>query len=336
MVLCESQNKNRLIPFLIMMRIRYCVLALALELVSVHTSAQYDVHFTHYWEVDNFYNPAAMNKNSTLNITGSYSKQLAGYINSPSTIYVGANSVAPWGEGHQSLGISLINESLGLFNHRRMQLCYAYKMRLGKKGGSLNIGAQIGLMNERFRSNELEIIDADDPAFPTGDESGSSVDFAAGLYYQYKFFYAGISAQHLNSPVVTYGKDNGKNAELKILPSFYFQGGCNIQLRNPLLSVQPGVQVASDLGMTRVDVTLRGTYQYQSNSYYGGLSYCPGTSVTFLIGGRVRRILVGYAYELFTNGVGAQSGSHDLILGYQMDVNFFKKGKNIHKSVRYL
>lgn len=310
------------------------MLALMLALVAVCSRAQYDVHFTHYWELDNFYNPAAMNKDSRLNILGSYSKQFAGYIHSPGSIYAGANTMLPWGEGHQSAGISLLNESIGLFNHRRMQLCYAYKLKLKK--GSLNIGAQLGLLNEKFSSSGLDIIDPDDPAFPTGDENGSGVDFGAGLYYQHKLFYAGLSAQHINSPVITYGKENGKGAELSIKPAFYFQGGCNIKLRNPLLSVQPCIQVASDLGEFRVDATIRGTYQYQSNNFYGGLTYSPGNSLTFLFGGRVKQILVGYAYELFTNGIGAINGSHDLIVGYQMDVSFFKKGKNRHKSVRYL
>ncbi len=320
--------------FFTVMRTRFALLILVLALVPVGAGAQYDVHFTHYWEVDNFFNPAAMNKNHQLNIVGSYSKQFAGYINSPGAMYVGANTVIPLGEEHHSIGFCLMNEGIGLFNHRRMVLNYAFKLKLKK--GSLNIGAQLGLMNEKFRSSELDVIDPDDPAFPTGDESGSGFDLGAGLYYQHSIFYLGASAQHLNSPTVTYGKGNGKNAELVIKPSLYFQGGCNIRLRNPLLSVQPGVQVSSDLGTIRCDITLRGTYQYQENSFYGGFSYCPGTSVTFLVGGRVKKVLVGYAYEMFTNGIGAQNGSHDILLGYSMDVDFFKKGKNLHKSVRYL
>lgn len=316
------------------MRVRYLFLMLVLTLVSVEAGAQYDVHFTHYWEVDNFYNPAAMNKDSRLHIVATYSKQFAGYTNSPGAMFAGVNTVLPWGEGHQSAGICLLNESLGLFTHRRMLVNYAFKFKL--KHSTVNVAAQIGLMNEGFNTSELDLLDPDDPAFPTGNENGSGIDFGAGLYWQRGIFYVGLSGQHLNSPIVTYGKDNGKNAELKIDPSFYFQGGCNIQLRNPLLSVQPGIQVATDLGNVRCDITARASYQFQSNSLYGGLTYCPGTSVTFLVGGKVRQVQVGYAYEMFTNGIGLQYGSHDIVLGYSLNVNFFKKGKNIHKSVRYL
>lgn len=316
------------------MKILRGLLTVMLVMASMEAFAQYDVHFTHYWELDNFYNPAAMNKDKQLRIVATYSQQFAGYEHSPGTMFAGANTVLPWGDGKQSGGICLMNETIGLFTHRRMIVNYGYKFRLAK--GTLNAAGQVGLMNEMFRSGGLDVIDADDPAFPTSDESGSGVDFGAGLYYQTRYLYAGISSQHLNSPTVTYGKGSGKNAELDITPAFYFQGGGNIQLRNPLLSLQPSVQLATDLGTMRIDLTLRGTYQYQSNSFYGGLSYSPGTSVTFLVGGCFRKVLVGYAYELFTNGIGWQTGSHDIILGYRMDVDFFKKGKNIHKSVRYL
>lgn len=305
-----------------------------LTLILSGASAQYDVHFTHYWEMENFYNPAAMNRNSRLNLVGTYSIQLAGYTNQPMTMFAGANSRMPWGQDRHSAGIGFLNESIGLFKHRRLFANYAYKIGIG--GGWLNVGAQVGMLNEEFNSKELDVIDSGDPAFPTGSEKGTGLDIGAGLFYKYRSIYAGLSAQHLTSPVITYGKGEGRGAELEIKPALYFQGGCNIQLRNPLLSIQPGVQAATDLGMVRVDLTVRGTYQFQSNSYYAGLSYSPGTSVTFLLGGRIRQVLVGYAYELFTNGVGWQTGSHDLVIGYSMDVDFFKKGKNLHKSVRYL
>ncbi len=316
------------------MRFRRLVLTVISVLLCAAARSQYDVHFTHYWELDNFYNPAAMNKNSRLNLVGSYSKQFADYRHSPSTMFFGANTVLPFGERRQSAGAGFLTESIGLFKHQRIFVNYAWKFRVGE--GWINAGGQLGMLSEQFDHGGLDIIDADDPAFPSGNEKGTGLDVGVGLYYSYRMFYAGLSAQHITSPVITYGKGEGTGAELKIDPALYFQGGCNIRLRNPLISIQPSVQAATDMGTFRLDMTVRGTYQYQSNSYYAGMTYCPGTSVTFLLGGRVRDVLVGYAYELFTNGIGWKSGSHDLVIAYQMDVDFFKKGKNLHKSVRYL
>ena len=41
--------------------------------------AQTDAHFNHFLEVENFYNPAAMNRNGRTNVVGSLSMQMAGY-----------------------------------------------------------------------------------------------------------------------------------------------------------------------------------------------------------------------------------------------------------------
>jgi len=45
---------------------------------------------------------------------------------------------------------------------------------------------------------------------------------------------------------------------------------------------------------------------------------------------------VGYSYEAYTQGIGLENGAHELFVGYQQDINLFKKGRNMHKSVRHL
>ena len=175
-----------------------------------------------------------------------------------------------------------------------------------------------------------------DPAFPTGQERGTVGDLGAGMLFVHGEWYVGASAQHLNFPHVEFGKTEGKTTEMDIRPTLYLTGGCNIGLRNPLLSVQPSFLVESDLDFYRTDLSVRGTYQYDATLLYLGVSYSPGISVTAMVGGRIRDVLIGYAYEFYTSGVGALNGSHDLMVSWQTDVDFFKKGKNVHKSVRYL
>lgn len=297
--------------------------------------AQFDAHFTHYWSVDNFYNPAAMNKNNKLNVVGSYAMQMSGYTRPPKSMYFGANMVLPYGGGRHSGGAGLFNETAGLFSHKRIMLNYAFKFKL--KEGWINVGAGMGVMSESFNSGKINLPDdPNDPAFPQGNEKGTSGDISAGVLFMRKKFYLEAAAQHINSPTVRYGKEKGKVAELEISPSIYFGGGCNIQFTNPLLSVQPCFQVMSNLNFWRTDVTVRTTYEYESTLFYGGLTYSPGVSVTMLVGGKIKDVLVGYAYEMPTGDVGFLYGSHDLIISYSMDVDFFKKGKNVHKSVRYL
>ena len=92
----------------------------------------------------------------------------------------------------------------------------------------------------------------------------------------------------------------------------------------------------SDFEQYKIDLTGRVTYDMQGKELTGGLSYSPGTSVTFIVGGMIKNVRLSYSYELFTNGIGASGGSHDIVFGYSMDMNFGKKAKNKHKSVRIL
>ena len=58
--------------------------------------------------------------------------------------------------------------------------------------------------------------------------------------------------------------------------------------------------------------------------------------MTFYVGGSVQGIMLGYSYEVYTSAINPANGSHELFVGYQMDVNLVKKGRNLHKSVRIL
>ena len=202
--------------------------------------------------------------------------------------------------------------------------------------GWMNIGIQAGVMSEEFNGSGLKMETQNDPAFPTGNERGTVGDLGAGVLYVKGEFWAGASAQHLNFPHVEFGKTEGKNIDMEIKPTLYLTTGCNIGLRNPLLSVQPCILMQSDVDFWRLDMSVRGYYQYETTLLYLGATYSPGISVSAMVGGKVRDVLIGYAYEFYTSGVGALKGSHDLTVSWQTDLDLFKKGKNVHKSVRYL
>ena len=96
------------------------------------------------------------------------------------------------------------------------------------------------------------------------------------------------------------------------------------------------MQVMTDFVSWRADITARGTYDYDNKQFFGGLTYSPNVSVTFFVGMEMMNITASYGYELFTSGIGAANGSHDIFLGYQINLDIFKKEKNKHNSIRIL
>lgn len=292
--------------------------------------AQYDVSFSHYWDLEPYFNPGSVGKQQKLNVTAAYALSFAGFENNPRSMYVGADMPLYFLKNHHGVGVSMLNDQIGLFTHQRLAVQYAYKHRLF--GGMLSAGVQLGFLSEGFDGSKLDVEDSGDPALSGSDVNGSAFDVGFGLYYTRGPWYLGLSAQHVTSPLVELGETN----ELQIDPTYYLTGGYNIKLRNPFLIIHPSVLVRTDGVAWRGDVSGRLVYSNDKKVLYGGLSYSPTNSVTVLVGGRFHGIHIGYSYEVYTSGISIGNGSHELILGYQADINLFKKGRNKHKSVRIL
>ena len=301
-----------------------------LLLATSRAGAQYDVSFSHYWDLEPYFNPGAVGKQQKLNIAAAYAMSFAGFENNPRSMYVGADMPLYFLKNYHGVGLSLLNDQIGLFTHQRLAVQYAYKHRLF--GGMLSAGVQLGLLSEGFDGSKVDVEDSGDPALATSDVNGSAFDVGFGLYYSRGPWYVGVSAQHITSPLVALGE----TSELQIDPTFYLTGGYNINLRNPFLTIHPSVLVRTDGVEWRGDVSGRLVYTNDKKVMYGGVSYSPTNSVTVLVGGSFHGVHIGYSYEVYTSGISIGNGSHELIIGYQMDVNLFKKGRNKHKSVRIL
>lgn len=301
-----------------------------LTLASIGAHAQYDVAFSHYFDMEPTFNAAAVGKQSKLNITAAYAMDFVGFENNPQTMYAAADLPFYFLKGLHGAGVQFMNDRLGLFSHQRLALQYAYKHKLF--GGTISAGVSVGLLSESFDGTKLDAGEAGDPALPSTKVEGSGFDLGVGLYYMRGPWYVGVSAQHLNAPLVELGETN----ELQIDPTYYLTGGYNIKLRNPFLTIKPSVLVRTDGVAYRADITGRLIYTNDKKMMYGGVGYSPTNSVTFMFGGMVHGVMLGYSYEFYTSAISPGNGSHELFIGYQMDLNLVKKGKNKHKSVRIL
>ena len=277
------------------------------------------------------FNPASVGKEAKLNVAGAYSLQLAGFENNPKTMYVAADMPFYAVGSYHGVGVQLLNDEIGLFSHKRLSVQYAYQKLL--LGGKLSAGVQVGMLGETFDGSKVELgNDPDDPAFASSSVNGTGLDMSAGLYYLARNWYVGLSALHLNSPVVAIGETN----ELSIDPTYYFTAGYNIRLNNPFLKIQTSMLGRTDGVAWRADVTGRLKYEHDKKVMYAGLTYSPTNSVTVLIGGNFHGIHLGYSYEVYTTAINVGNGSHELFVGYQTELNLYKKGRNLHKSVRLL
>jgi len=301
-----------------------------LLLLASAVRAQYDASFGHYWAMEPSFNPASVGKEDKLSIVGAYALQMAGFEHNPNTMYVGADMPFYLLRARHGAGVQILNDNIGVFSHKRLSLQYAFQARF--LGGRLGIGLQGGVLSENLDGSKLELADPSDPAFTTASVNGTGLDLGLGLYYTRRDWYVGLSAMHLNAPTVELGATN----ELEVSSTYYLTGGYNIRLRNPFLTIHTSVLGRTDGVAWRADVTGRLKYAREKKVFYLGVSYSPTNSVTAIIGGNFRGVHIGYSYEVYTSAINVGNGSHELFVGYQMDLNLVKKGRNLHKSVRHL
>lgn len=302
-------------------------------LMAAGAKAQYDAAFTNYWTLQSYFNPAASGLDGRLDIRAALSMQMVGFENAPQTMLATADMPLFFLSPRHGVGVGFMNDKIGLFSNKKLYLQYAYHQPLW--GGQLSIGARVGLLDETFDGSKLDVIDPGDPAFASNEVDGMGLDVDFGIRYTYKKrWYAGLSSMHLTGPTIKLGDD--KMHETKVPRLYYVTGGYTVQFKQPEYALYTSAIVRTDLQAWRGDVTARLAYNGPKLQLYAGLTYSPTISVGALIGTQFHGMQIGYSYEVYTGGISALHGSHELVVGYQMDLNIFKKGKNLHKSVRVL
>ena len=302
-------------------------------LTTLGVRAQYDVAFTNYWALQSFYNPAATGLDGLLNVQAAYSMQMVGFEDAPASMYVGADMPVFFLSPRHGMGVGFLNDDVGLFKNKKFFLQYAYHQPLF--GGKFSIGARAGLLQNGFDGTDLNVEHSSDPAFASSDVNGTGFDLDVGLRYSYKqVWYVGVSAMHCLGPTISLGDD--KIYEISIDPSLYLAGGYKLKFRQPQYALMTNACLRTDMQDWRADITARLAYDGEKHKLYGGVNYSPTKSVAVMLGIDFHGINLGYSYEMYTRGIGALNGTHELVLGYQTDLDLFKKGKNLHKSVRLL
>ena len=306
------------------------IILIAVALVPTKVRAQYDVYFSHYFDMQTAYNPAASGLFDKLNINASSAMSMVGFENSPKTAYVSADMPFNALNTRNGVGVSFMSDKKGLFSRQQINAQYSYQRKLWD--GRLAIGVQAGLLSESFDGSKVDVEDTTDPAFSRSEVKGNSIDFGFGLHYSSEQWYVGVSAQHLTSPTVELDETN----EINVDPTLYATGGYNFKMNNPLFSVATSAFIATDLVGYRGELSARLIYTYEGRTMSAGLGYSPKNSTTIYLAGSFHGIMLGYSYDIYTSGINFENGSHELFIEYQTDINFMPKGKNRHQSVRHL
>ena len=303
-------------------------------------TAQVDAQFTQYFEVPSYYNAAAIGTSDFIRIRGGSRLQWVGIPKAPKTFLVTGDM--PFKLMNKRLGVGLMmqQESMGLYKNMTIGAQAAYKLKLFK--GELSIGLQLGFIDESFKGSEVILPDGDDyhqgtdEGIPTTDVHGTSFDLGLGVWYTHRYFWAGLSATHLNEPTVTMSTDgtDGKEYEFKAGRTVYFMAGSNIPIKNTLFEIQPSFLVKSDFTFTTGEITARVRY---NKFLTAGVGYRINDAVSLILGAEFKNFFLGYSYDYATSAISRVSnGSHEIWGGYRLKLDLGEKNRHKHKSIRIM
>ena len=222
------------------------------------------------------------------------------------------------------VGLNIVKDNIAEFSNLGLQASYAYRTELGV--GQIGMGMSVGMYQSGINGGALKPAQSGDPAIPTGDVKGSSLDIGAGIYYNTQDVYVGLSSAHMTEPTVEWsdGQDFNLTRHYFLIAGYYHE-------LNPVLSLNPSIYLKSDGATSQLDINTNIIY---NNKMWGGVSYRLDEGLVLLAGMNVNEDLrFGISYDVTM--MNAMSNSLEVMLGYSFKINYDKPVSK-YKNPRFL
>lgn len=299
---------------------RNILLSWCIVLISISSQAQQGIQYTQFMFNKLNFNPAYAGTKSVFCLSAIYRKQWFGINRAPETATLNAHG-AVWKQ-RLGLGLSVTYDQIGFTDRISIESSYAYIVRF-KDNSFFSIGLRGAIYYSQIRWDQADLIDNFDASIPQSSISKIAPNFGAGLYYQSKHWYAGISVPHIffNRGDFNIAASNG-SVEPEFTQHYYLMGGF-------IFDIAKGVQIQQNLLMKYVvnapltmDINLSFVFVQR---VLLGVTYRVGASVDAILQWQITpqlRIAAAYDFTI-TQLQQYNSGSIEAMISY-----CFVKGKN--------
>jgi type IX secretion system PorP/SprF family membrane protein len=264
--------------------------------------------FTQYMFNGLLINPAYAGAEEALSITFIDRHQWLGVENAPTTQALTAHAF--FEKRKSGLGLSIINDKIGIHKNLSAQINYAYHLKTGFRS-SLSAGFQAGMHSLRSNYPSLMGNGNNDPALQNSIAE-TFFHFGVGFYFRSPKFHLGVSAPELipgkislNDTLTTSFRKTSILVFSKYRLTFSEMLQCEPSL---FLKHTPGLPLSVD---SNVNMIFRKVLTV-------GVSYRWAESVDFLLKTQLTpQLQFGYAYDYPTGpGANLSTGSHEFMVNY--------------------
>ena len=207
-----------------MSQTKWFIWAIAGIMVNISAvKGQQDPFFSQYMFNGLFINPAYSGYQPKIQAAAFHKKYGVPFQSGASSSLFSIN--APLRYNQIGIGALLVNDQYSFLTRNDIKASMAYKINIFK--GTMAFGMNIGLTQFRFDPELLKIKDIDDYKINEDRINKITPDLGAGLFYQHRIFYLGVSGMHL------FNRTFSQNNVPLILPiHLYVNGGLQLKLSN--------------------------------------------------------------------------------------------------------
>jgi len=296
---------------------RIALLAAVVLLGQLKTLAQFDPMFTQYMFNELMINPAYAGSRESLSATGLLREQWVGLDGAPSTQTISLH--APMAQQKVGLGISFVNESIGVSKRTGFNINGAYRIKMEKS--TLAFGLQLGMVGitENLANLNLQT----DNQFMVSTGRKTAPNFGFGVYYNTAKWYVGLSIPRMmqNRLDVSAGTAKVQN-RLNPENFHYFITAGAVYTLSPAVKLRPNLMLKEVSGAPlQVDISANVLF---NDFIWAGLAYRTGDAASLLLGTYLtKQFRLGYSYDYSLSALqDFNTGSHEIMLGY--DFNYDK------------
>ena len=235
-------------------------------------------------------------------------QQWTGIKDAPSTQAISAHGLL----NNQKMGVGgyIFNDKFGPISNTGIQASYAYHLTLS---GELKLGLGLSFSAFQFKIDESNLlaIDNNDAALTGATEKVFVPDANFGAYLYSDRFFVGLSGAQLIQYKIKLNEELAGNNQM--IRHYYLTGGYTFSL-NDDSNIQPSLMVkGTEKSPINFDFNVKAIYK---RNYWLGFSYRTSKSAIAILGVKVNRYYIGYAFDYtFSNIRNYISGSHEIMLG---------------------
>lgn len=292
----------------------------AVLVLNQSARAQFEPQFSQYMFNEMFINPAYAGSREQISATMVYRNQWVGLEGAPKTQT--ASIHGPLMNKKLGLGLTVMNESIGVTKQLSVYGNYAYRIQVGSNG-AFAMGLQAGFINHQENLSEVITNEENDNEFLFNTPRVVLPNAGYGMYYNTPKFYVGLSIPRMfKNEVAGDGSSDVTNSfEFKYW-HYYLTSGYVFPVSENV-KMKPSVMIKAVQGAPlNADVTLQALFM---DVFWLGISYRTEDSFSALGTFQVTpKLRIGYSYDYTTTELSNYSnGTHEINLGY--DFSFTKK-----------